>query len=332
MVVCGVCVSGSSPEVIAGVSSVTMVVLPRSLSSGLRAFSFPCPAEADAAFLPKGEAAVGLSRNRLLRDAVGLKGCSTAPDLLLDALPNPLLEDPATADAAVGVIFGAVDARPRKPDADDDEMAIGELDDERTREKRLPPAAGTDVVLISGTVKDEELCLRFPLKRPRDDPPMLLTSDGFDAKVATTVGVRRARVMVVALVPFSFLRRGRNVGLLRDENGRISGVNVFLREEDGLEGTRPRPESSPLPSSLSSPSPSESPEPSPEPWELSIASGDGELVGAAKFGTAVDAVITSPGLTVGDEAMVVGSTLKLEVLSMICAYRPSIRVPTTWDS
>ena len=76
--------------------------------------------------------------------------------------------------------------------------------------------------------------------------------------------------------------------------------------------------------------------PLPSLSELSITAGVGDVVeesvGVTEtygFRAAVGAISLTlePGTEVG-----VTATLKLEVLSMICAYRPSINVPTTLDS
>lgn len=143
--------------------------------------------------------------------------------------------------------------------------------------------------------RDDELFL-LEANRFRLDPNPLV----FDAGVAITVGVNEVRVIVVAGSPVFFF--GKNVGLGLDAKGRILGVNVFFFEVKlslDLERLPPSLSSSPLSSSFSL-----------SLWEVSITASDGAST-VGKIGEAV---------AVGEIGGVdVISTLKLEVLSMICA-------------
>lgn len=137
------------------------------------------------------------------------------------------------------------------------------------------------------------------------------------AGIAVTVGVKSLRVIVVALPALLPFLLGANVGLARDANGRITGVNVlFLDWNVSLDLTRPS-ESSVLFSSSSGFSvlSSTSLESLIEP---SITTGDGEMV--------ADGVTWTLWVAVGE---IVGAMMKLDVLSIIWAYLPSITVPRT---
>lgn len=166
-------------------------------------------------------------------------------------------------------------------------------------------------------------------------PPNLF---GFDAGTAVTVGVKSLLVMVVALPGPPFLRLGANVGLGLDTNGRMTGVKVrFLVWKVRRDLVRL------LSSSSSSSSPSSSPSFNSvvvsssvlvlSVSEPSMTTGDGEMgMSVALIAWSGACVGVGVIALAGDGWIVCGlPTMKLDVLSIIWAYRPSMTVPKTLD-
>lgn len=160
-------------------------------------------------------------------------------------------------------------------------------------------------------------------------PPNLLD---FDAGTAVTVGVKSLLVIVVALLGPPFFLLGANVGRGLDANGLITGVNVrFLDWKVKRDFVRPPSSSSSSTSSFSSVVLSSSGL-ALSLSDPSITTGDGEMGEVVAFISWSGAFVGEGEIPLAEVGETEGvPTIKLEVLSIICAYLPSITVPKTLD-